>query len=123
MQHGVRYNSVIYPKIPASGIYSLSFPSKILYLFFSPQMSHFLCILSPHPCSPIPLVHAASSGYLLPVIFNIISTLSVRDNTAQGFSSSYRSIPTTPTRRSRSNHLSNLSAAKLVAKWMTLQFR
>lgn len=51
-------------------------PSKILYLFFSTQMRHFLRILSPHPCSPIPLVHAASSGYLLPIIFNIISTLS-----------------------------------------------
>ena len=69
-----------------------------------------------------PLVHTASSGHLSPVIFNSRSPLSVRDGRIYGPSSYYKPISTTPTRRSRWNHLSNLSAAKLVAKWMTLHF-
>jgi len=51
-----------------------------------------------------------------------VSPLSVRDSRIYGPSSCYKPISTTPTRRNRCNHLSNLSAAKLVAKWMTLHF-
>jgi hypothetical protein len=86
---------------------------RVIFTYFYPRLSVYSFPLSPHSF-PQDICYQLS-----PIA---VSPFSVTDGRIYGPSSCYKPISTTPTGRSRWNHLSNLSAAKLVAKWMTLHF-